>query len=275
MRDRVGTCRDEVSRSSLWKFIVATIVLLIVTVLCLQIASAAELQDAFDLATTDVTILDTKSLQVIGHGHYQVTRRDGAVLFEGENRYLDGEYDREVQHAERSAGGAPPILMNYRHSFFAADGSLESLDTLDAKTGIVACTLYDGAGSPVIRQTKIEVPSDTYAGSSQLMLLVGQLRRGAREITLHSFICFPGPRIVPIRVTPPATTMKWAMYPGDLMKVELAPDLGWIGTVAAPLIPKSYGWFDPADDFNYVGGIFDRFYRRRHLMMVREVGSRP
>jgi len=254
---------------SMWKFIAATILYLVISILCLTlVASAADSADAFDLAATDVTIINPDSRQVIGHGHYKVTHLNGATLLEGENRYLDGEYDREVQRVERIADGAPPILVSYQHSFFAADGSPESLDTLDAKTGILACTRY-GIGAPDVRQSKVDVPPDTYAGSTQLMLLIGRLREGAHDISMHSFICFPGPRIVAIKVTPPATTVKWAMYPGDLVKVELVPDFGWLGAIAEPFIPKAYGWFDPADDFNYVGGLFDRFYRRRHLMMVR------
>ncbi len=54
-----------------------------------------------------------------------------------------------------------------------------------------------------------------------------------------------------------------------MVEVELVPDFGWLGALAGPFIPKSYGWFDPADGFNYVGGLFDRFYTHRHLMMVR------
>lgn len=146
---------------ALWKFIAATILLLISMLYLKRVASAADGANAFDLTTSDVTILDSDSRQVIGHGHYKVTHLDGASLFEGENRYLDGEYDREVQRVERGADGAPPILVNYQHSFFNADGSPHSLDTLDAKTGILACTLY-GAGAPDIRQSKVEVPPDTY-----------------------------------------------------------------------------------------------------------------
>jgi hypothetical protein len=252
------------------KIIIAATVLMLIASLSrlIVVASAADGADAFDLATTDVTILNPDNRQVIGHGHFQVTHLDGAVLFEGENRYFDGEHDHEVQRVQRVADGAPPILVSYQHSFFSADGSPQSLDTLDAKTGILACTVYD-AGAPEVRQSKVEVPPDTYAGSSQLMLLIGRLREGAREISMHSFICLPGPRILAIKVTPPATTVKWAMYPGDLVKVELVPDFGWLGALAGPFMPKSYGWFDPGDDFNYVGGLFDRFYRRRNLMMVR------
>ncbi len=253
----------------MWKFIAATILFLVISILCLKlVASAADGADVFDLTTTDVTILNPDSLQVIGHAHYKVTHLDGAMLFEGENRYLDGEYDHEVQRVERTVEGAPPILVSYQHSFFYADGSPESLDALDAKTGALVCTHF-GEGAPDIRQSKVVVPPDTYAGSTQLMLLVGRLREGARDISMHSFICLPGPHIIAMKVTPPASGVKWAMYPGDLVKVELVPDFGWLGAIAGPFIPKAYGWFDPADDFNYVGGLFDRFYRRRHLMMVR------
>jgi len=48
-----------------------------------------------------------------------------------------------------------------------------------------------------------------------------------------------------------------AMHPGNFVKVEMVPDFGWLGALAGPLIPKAYGWFDPADRFNYVGGLFE------------------
>jgi hypothetical protein len=120
-----------------------------------------------------------------------------------------------------------------------------------------------------VRQAKVIIPPDTYAGSTQLMLLVGRLREGASAIRMHTFICLPGPYLIPLKIAPPAAKVKWAMYPGNLVKVELVPDFGWLGAIAGPFIPKSYGWFDPADDYKYVGGVFDRFYRRGHLMMVR------
>jgi len=44
---------------------------------------------------------------------------------------------------------------------------------------------------------------------------------------------------------------------------------GLRSALAGPFVPKSYGWFAPAENFNYVGGLFDRFYRHHNLMMVR------
>jgi len=254
----------------MWKLVATTIAFIVISMPCLKVvASAADGADAFDLANTDVTILNPDTRQVLGHAHYKVTHLHGAMLFEGENRFLDGQYDHEVQRVELTAAGAPPILVDYQHSFFNADGSPESIDALDAKTGSLVCTHYHGAAAPDVRQSKVVVPADTYAGSTQLMLLVGRLREGAHTISMHTFICLPGPHIIAMKVTPPENRAKWTMYPGNLVKVEMVPDFGWLGALAGPFVPKSYGWFDPADDFNYVGGLFDRFYTHHHLMMVR------
>lgn len=261
--------RRSPGRSRCGKFVAATFLLLVIEARCFApLASASDRADAFDLATTDVTILNPDTRQVIGHGHYQITKADGAVTFEGENRFVNGEYDREMQRVERAGDGAPPVLADYQHWFFNADGSPESLDALDAKAGILACTHY-GSGGPELRQMKANIPPDTYVGSSQLMLMIGRLRQGARDLSMHTFICYPGPRIVTLKVTPPLSSVTWAMYPGNLVRVELIPDFGWLGVLANPFIPKAYGWFDPADDFAYVGGLFDSFYRYRHLMIVR------
>ena len=269
----MGGGDDETQHSARWKFIVWKFVVAILLfsgiVPCRgSVAVAGNRADAFDLTTTDLTILNPDTREVIGHGHYNVTKLDGAALFEGENRFLNGEYDREQERVEGIGDGAAPVLVSYQHSFFNADGSPESIDALDTKTGLLACTHFSD-GTPEVRQMKAKLPADIYVGSTQLMLMVGRLREGSSDLSMHTFICFPGPRVVALKVTRPATSVKWAMYPGNLVKLELIPDLGWIGTLAAPFIPKAYGWFDPADDFNYVGGLFDRFYRHHNLMMVR------
>ena len=62
---------------------------------------SADNPSAFELSTTDVAILNPNTLHVIGHGHYHVTHLESGDLFEGENDYLDGEHDREVQRLPR------------------------------------------------------------------------------------------------------------------------------------------------------------------------------
>ena len=163
--------------------------------------------------------------------------------------------------------------MTYRHQFFNPDGTLQYEDSLDARAGDLACKRYDSA-VPDIRETITKIPPDTYAGATQLMLLVGRLREAAPNITFHSFNCIPDPKIIAIMATPQGST-SWDMYPGILKKMEMKPDLGMLNALVAPFIPKVYAWFDPADAFNYVGGRFDRYYKGRHVLMVRTHDANP
>lgn len=60
------------------------------------------------------------------------------------------------------------------------------------------------------------------------------------------------------------------MYPGKLLKLELQPDFGWLNILLAPFLPKLYFWFDPSNNWNYVGGMFDRYYKGPHILTVRD-----
>jgi hypothetical protein len=231
-------------------------------------------QSVFYLSATDITIFAPDTDQVIGHGNYKLSHIDGLEVVEGENKYLDGEYDREEQRLKPSVGGLPPLLINYQHRYFNADGTAQYEESLDARTGDTACKFYDSA-VPDIRETALKIPADTYAGATQLMLLVGRLREGAPNITFHSFNCIPDPRIIAIEATPLSGPVEWPMYPGKLVKMEMKPDLGILNFLVAPFIPKVYAWFDPADAFNYVGGKFDRYYKGRHVLMVRTHDPNP
>ena len=238
-----------------------------------SVVSAADKPGVFDLSNTDVTAYDPDTNQVIGQGHYKVTHVEGSELVEGENKYLNGEFDRETQRVELTSDGSPPVLVTYQHEFFNADGSPQYVEALDSKAGTASCKRLTPTSD--IRESKVDIPSDTYAGSTQLMLLVGRLRQGAREIKFHSFNCLPGPWMVAIKATAPDATVKWGLYPGDLLQLEMVPDFGFFNAIASPFIPKVYGWFDPSNTFNYVGGKFSRFYKGREVLMVRMHDDKP
>jgi len=232
-------------------------------------ANAAAVQNVFQLSATDTTIFAPDSDKIIGHGHYTLSHVDGLDVVEGENKYLSGEYDQEQQSVRPSTNGLPPVLVRYQHRFFSADGKLQYEDGLDATTGEAACRRYDSGSSDIRDSILKSIPSDTYAGATQLMLLVGRLRQGAPDITFHSFNCIPDPRIVAIKATRLDESATWSKYPGNLIKLEMKPDLGWLNVIVAPFVPKIYGWFDSSDAFNYAGGEFDRYYKGRHVLMVR------
>jgi hypothetical protein len=231
-------------------------------------------ESAFDLSATNVTIFAPDSQQVIGDGHYNLSHIDGLDVVEGENKYLDGEYDHEKQRLRPSVGGLPPVLVDYQHRYFNADGTLQYEESLDSRTGDASCKFYNSS-VPDIRETSVKIPPDTYAGATQLMLLVGRLREAAPNITFHSFNCIPDPRIVAVKATPQSGPTTWPMYPGNLVKMEMKPDFGWLNVVVAPFIPKVFAWFDPANSFNYVGGQFDRYFKGRHVLMVRTHDPNP
>ncbi len=231
-------------------------------------------ENAFYLSATDTTIFAPDSNQIIGHGHYRISHVDGLEVVEGEDKYLDGEYDREEQRLEPAVGNMPPVLVHYQHRYFNADGSDQYEESLDARSGAATCKFYASA-APDIRETVVTVPPDTYAGATQLMLLVGRLREASPNITFHSFNCIPDPKIIAIMATPQTGSTNWDMYPGILKKMEMKPDLGMLNALVAPFIPKVYAWFDPADAFNYVGGRFDRYYKGRHVLMVRTHDANP
>lgn len=238
-------------------------------------AEAAVVQNVYQLSATDTTIFAPDTDQIIGHGRYTLSHADGFDMVEGENKYLNGEYDQEQQSVRPSANGLPPVLVRYRHRYFNPDGTLQYEDALDATTGEAACRRYDSGSSDIRDSILKSIPADTYAGATQLMLLVGRLRLGAPDITFHSFNCIPDPRIVAIKATRLDESATWSKYPGNLIKLEMKPDLGWLNLLVAPFIPKLYGWFDSSDGFNYAGGEFDRYYKGRHVLMVRTHDDSP
>jgi hypothetical protein len=233
---------------------------------------AADKQGTFDLSGTDITIYEPDTNRTIGSGHYRITVLGDVDLIEGEDKYNNGEYDREVQRVRRIDPESAPVLIDYQHSFFNADGSPQYMESLDAATGSAVCERY--GAEPDERASTIEVPRDTYSGASQLALLAGRLRQGEKQIEFHSFNCLPGPKIFAITANAPDTTVEWPRYPGNLLKLEMQPDLGWLNAIAAPFIPKFYVWFDPHDNFNYVGGQFARFYKGRHVLVAKCAPSR-
>jgi len=55
----------------------------------------------------------------------------------------------------------------------------------------------------------------------------------------------------------------------DLVRLDMQPDLGVLNLLLAPFMPKMDAWFNPNDNWNYVGGEFDRYFRGPHVLTVR------
>ena len=232
------------------------------------VALAANPTSAFDFRTIELKILSPDGKQTIGSTRFIVSRGNSTEEIKVETRYMDGEHDSESERLYVGSPDATPRLDSYEHSFFNADGTLRMVDTLDTKSGRASCTSYS-AGQINARKSQLEVPADSFAGASELMMVVGSLRRGIREIRFHAFACVPGPRIFSVEASLPDRSEHWSLYPGNLVRLEMQPDLGLLNILLAPFMPKMDAWFNPNDNWNYVGGEFDRYFRGPHVLTVQ------
>ena len=213
-------------------------------------------------------ILSPDGKQMIGTTRFKVSRNNSIEEIKGETRYIDGEHDNETERIYVGTPDPTPKLDTYAHSFFNADGTLHMVDTLDAKSGLASCTSYSD-GKINARNSKLDIPADSFAGASELMMVVERLRRGNREIRFHAFACVPGPRIFSVEASLADRSEHWLLYPGDLVRLDMQPDLGFLNLLVAPFTPKMDAWFNPNDNWNYVGGEFDRYFRGPHVLTVR------
>jgi len=241
----------------------------ICTAVALRAASiglAADSSQAFEFRNTDVTIFSPETNRIIGYGHYRVLSVGRRERIRGENEFLNGEHDVEVEHLEKPGDGSPPALIDYEHVFFKANGSPQFTDSLEVRSGTSSCQRF---GPEIgVRESKLVVPPDIYAGATQLMLIIGRLRQGFRSIEFHAFNCAPGPQVFAIHASL-SRSRKLPMFSADFARLEIAPDLGWLNYLAAPFTPKMFAWFDRNNNWDYVGAEFDRFYKGPHILVVR------
>ena len=232
-------------------------------------AVALEVQaGAPDFSGLQFNILSPDGKQKIGSTRFTVVRNNSTEEIKGETRYLDGERDSEDVRLDVEDNRSTLKLDTYEHSFFNADGTLHMVDTLNAKSGVASCTSYT-SGAMKVRRSQLDVPEDSFAGASGLMMMVTNLRHGSREIRFHAFACAPGPEIFSVKASLPFRPEHWRFYSGDLFRLDMRPDLGALSLLIEPFLPTMDAWFSPADNWNYVGGEFDRYFRGPHVLTVR------
>jgi len=221
-----------------------------------------------DFGGLQFKILSSDGRQTIGYTRFTVLDTNSIEEIKGETRYLDGERDSEDEFLYHAPATYKPRLDSYEHSFFSADGTLKMVDKLNVKSGVASCTSYS-SGRVKVRKSLLDVPADSFAGASGLMMMVGSLRHGNREISLHAFACAPGPELFAVKASLPERSERWPLYRGDLFRLDMRPDLGALNLLIAPFLPTMDAWFNPNDNWNYVGGEFDRYFRGPHVLTVR------
>ncbi len=223
--------------------------------------------DGVESQSLDFLIYNPSSMKLIGRGRYTVAVARDSVTINGRNNYLDGEYD--VEHERLRGSGADPQLVSYEHSFFSPGGAPQRVARANAMTGQASCTTYQGVQSSVSSKP-LEFPADTYAGASVLVPIADQLKRDpSGDVHFHVFDCASGPRIFSLRVAMQQAAWNYLPRDTDLIKADARPVFGWFDVFLKPFVPKTRFWFDPRQNFGFMGGTLSRYYRGPEVMLVR------
>jgi hypothetical protein len=244
---------------------------------------AVQVSDAAIFKPADFEIYDAHGKQLIGHASYRAQEINGGEIIKGQYRYFDGQWDVEEERLEHGESGAIPQMMEFNHTFYAADGTMQRRNTVDLKTGNSSCEVYNDRSVPEsneIHAANLSFPADTFAGASLLIPLETGLRNLSDErLKFHVFTCVPEPRVIAIDTPVDRAVTKWPLYAGGVaVRVDVQPDLGLglFNLIAAPFLPKISAWFDPSRDWDYAGGSSLRFYRGPRITLVRDItGNMP
>lgn len=230
-------------------------------------AAAASQAGAMITQKPDLFIYDPSGTTLLGRAHYTVTQHDDSVTIDGRNEFIDGERDLEHDTLKAVPGEAPQLL-TYEHRFFDAHGAPQLIATADAVTGKTSCAKYDN-GEGTIQTAVLQFPPDTYAGAGVLVPIADRLRHGAdADLDMHVFDCAHGPRILSLHVDLGRSPWKYRPQDGELVEAQAQPVFGWFNVFLKAFVPTTQLWFDPRQDFVFMGGMLSRYYRGPEVLLV-------
>jgi hypothetical protein len=238
------------------------------------VAAASLCAAALEFPPADFNILDAKTSQVVGYVRYSIGAIDdgGLQTVSGDERYLNGEHDAEREVLQNRGPDKLPLMVTFEHDFYNSDGTIARVATADFRSGEASCTVYNDGHPTVLRDT-LDFPSDTYAGAVMALPLQENLRKGlSGAIHLHTFNCVPGPKVIKVAAYPQAPA-PWEHYAGETVQVAIKPDFGWLNLVVAPFMPEFQAWFNPSDQWQFVGARFSRFYKGPEIVLTYAPGA--
>jgi hypothetical protein len=214
-------------------------------------------------------VLNADGTAVIGYSYFELSREKDRLIGQGHACFTDGEHDIEYDTLKLRAGQAPAVL-TLDHKFYNPDGSLQRAISANFLTGQASCTRYQN-GVARIDSARLNFSADSYGGSAVILPLQQYLAEGKkRSFKMQAFNCVPKPRLIAVQaIVHPLS--HWNLYPRPTVEVDIRPDLGWMSTLVAPWLPRLRAWFDPLDNWSFVGGEFSRFFQGPRIMLVRQM----
>ena len=225
----------------------------------------------FSFPTTNFTILNPDTGATIGRSRYSIESVAGGAILHGQSSYYDGQSDVETGKLKLGVGDGLPKLVEFDHTFYNPDGSIQARAHADLKSGASTCT---NTAAGVNSSDVLEFPRDTWAGASIVIPIQSYLSAGEKDLPpLHAFNCAPGPKIFSISLRSDPGVAIWTPYGASTMRVEVRPDFGWFNVVVAAFVPKLHVWFEPGNGWAFVGDEAARYYQGTKIMLVKSRGE--
>ena len=227
--------------------------------------------NALSFPTTNFAILNPDTGATIGQSRYRVeSTADGAILH-GESSFFDGQSDVETSKL-LGVGDGLPKLVEFDHTFYNADHSIQERAHADLRSGAATCS-HSSGGTTTDSTAVLEFPEDTWAGASIVIPVQHFLRAGNKELpSMHIFNCAPEPKIFAISLQTDPGLAVWTPYGSEALRVEVRPDFGWLNLIVAAFVPKLHAWFDPGNGWAFVGDEAARYYQGTKIMLVKAHG---
>jgi hypothetical protein len=238
-------------------------------------APRASADDSLNFPPTNFTIVNPADSTPIGVSRYSIESHGNRAVLRGENRYYNGLSDVETSNFELGDGPESARLVEFDHTFFNADGSIQERAHVDLKSGYGTC-VDNSAGQKSEQSAVLVIPEDTWAGASVVIPIQQSLRAGEQGPQhLHIFNCAPSPKIFAISVQHDPGEAVWVPYREMALRVEVRPDFGWLNLVVSAFVPRLHAWFDPHDRWNFIGDEAARYYKGPPIMLVKARGDAP
>src|SRR5579863_7339190 len=124
---------DLTSRASRKQILAAVVILTMVG------SARPALAAAITFPPTDFTILNPDTGATIGQGRYNIESAANGAILHGASHYSDGQSDVETAKLV-DRGGSLPKLVEFDHTFYNSDGSIQERAHADLRSGASTCT---------------------------------------------------------------------------------------------------------------------------------------
>ncbi len=223
--------------------------------------------------STNFAILNPDTGATIGQSRYSIESINDGGILHGLSRYYDGQSDVETGKLQDGVGDGMPKLVEFDHTFYEPDGSIQARAHADLRSGASTCTTSTG-GTTSNTSDVLKFPDDTWAGASVVIPIQHFLRANDQSLpSLHVFNCAPGPKIFAISLQSDPGVAIWTPYGASTMRVEVRPDFGWLNMVVTAFVPRLHVWFEPGNGWAFVGDEAARYYQGTKIMLVKARGD--